>query len=260
MKKAVNLLLILSILSFTIILLQQFVLAVTIVAEEPPANYISNLKTCTPGVFKQTQQGVNIEYAIKGKLPNNRCDVTITTTSDLSDSRNRKAIEEMYEGFVEMGIAMAKQSGQELDRSKIPTKEEIMKDIQNSKEITHCKFSQTERNELYSAWQKHDNTNKPAQKTEKGIVFEWDSSKMGSYNALMMKYDQGPCSTYNTNDPKKKSTGKRYACEYADTTCYITIEGNASYMTCTKDNPNAGISNYIDTVKKHALSGMCSEL
>ena len=81
----------------------------------------------------------------------------------------------------------------------------------------------------------------------------------------MFNYTQGPCEDKNGGiqfDEKPKSI-KKYACEYADTTCYITIyelkDGEGSTMSCSNDDKHDTFG-LMDKVKQHAKSGMCSLL
>lgn len=263
MKKTIILLIILSILSIITVQLQQYVLAVTM-GIEPPAAYMNNLKTCTPGTFNDKQSSMVMEYSIKGLLSTGRCDVIITSYTDFSDPEDYKTAKEMLGGFIGMAESMAKESGQEFDKSAIPSTDEILKMAQNEKYIVHCKFSQVERNELYSAWQKHDGKNKPAQKTANGgYSFSWDSSKMSSYENLMFKLSQGPCENYSSSEEQSTSKSKKYACEYADTTCYWTSFGensNGGMMQCTKENPNADTFKVMDKVKEHVKAGYCEQI
>ena len=85
---------------------------------------------------------------------------------------------------------------------------------------------------------------------------------MSSYDALMIKVSQGPCETLGGGADNDSKNWKKYACEYADTTCYIRIStNNSAAMHCTKEAPRGvSTSDFISTVKKHALSGMCSQL
>jgi len=242
--------------------LKSVVSAVT-VGVEPPSSFINALKNCTKGTFKDKQHSMITEYNIKGLLPNGRCEFTQTITHDFSDKEDYETAKMMLGGFTDMAKSMAKQSNQKIPND-TPTVDDMIKQIQSEKEVSVCKLSKKERDDLYNAYQKHDGKNPPAQKTADGISFSWDSSKMSSYDHLMMTYAQGPCSSNDEIEygGEKPKTSKKYACEYADTTCYITIytfNGGAksSTMTCTGDRSTFGL---IDKVQKHAESGMCSLL
>ena len=261
MKKVLYILFVLIVLSFIVFQLQQYVSAVTL-GNEPPAEYINKLKTCTPGTVKAQKGAMITEYSVKGMLPNGRCNVTITSYSDFSNKEDYEQAKELFGGFVDMFESMSKNAGKAFDRSKIPSADEVLKMAENEKDVLNCKFSKSERDALVTAWAKHDDKNPPPQKIDGGYSYSWDSSKMSSYDALMIEVSQGPCETLSTGADNDSKNWKKFACEYADTTCYIRISSNNSAaMHCTKDAPQ-GVSmlDFISTVKKHAQSGMCSQL
>lgn len=265
MKKVLIILGVLLILSFIVFQLQQYVAAIT-VGIEPPAEFMNALKTCTQGTYKDTNnKSMSIEYVIKGKLPNGRCEYTRTSYTDFSNKETYEAAKKMLGGFAQMAEDMAKQQGQKFEKPvEFPSQEEMIKMTQDEKDIMTCKLSQTEIDMLYEAWQKHDDKNPPAKITENEVSFSWDSSQMSTYDHLMIKLASGPCSSSNEQtSPNEKI--KKYACEYADTTCYITITkiqdgGEGSTMRCTNENPDVSTSNLIYKVKEHAEAGYCEEI
>ena len=259
MKKILIILGILLALSFIVVQLQQYVSAIT-VGIEPPAVFMNNLKNCTKGTFKDTTNKSMInEYTIKGLLPNGRCEFTRISYTDYSNRETYEAAKKMLGSFAEIAESMAKGHGQKYEKtSEFPSQAEMIKMTQDEKDIMTCKLSKDEINMLYQAWQKHDDKNPPAKVTENEISFSWSSSKMSSYDYLMMKFAGGPCSSSNDNTP---SSAKKYSCEYADTTCYWTDMGNgASTMQCTKENSNISTFKLMDKVKEHVKAGYCQEI
>lgn len=263
MKQLLIVLAILSVLSFILIQLQQYVLAVT-VGIEPSKEVITAIKNCTKGTHKEkTKYSFVTEYTIKGLLPNGRCEFVQTSYTDFTDKEAYDNAMKVYSGFADMVMSMDNKKGQTSQKPKLPTQAEMIKMSQEDKDIMVCKLSKTERDNLYNAWAKHDDKNPPAKVSENGISFSFDSSKMSSYDNLMMAYAQGPCSSGKNDEMtvggEKPKSVKKYACEYADTTCYLTLynfsSGESASMSCTGDRSSFDL---LDKVKQHAKSGMCS--
>ena len=117
-----------------------------------------------------------------------------------------------------------------------------------------CKFSENERKALYNAYQKHDSKNPPAKVENGNISFSFDSSKMSSYDNLMLTLSGGVCQ--NPNDANGKY--KKYACEYADTTCYVTEFKGMHSFKCTNDRDIDFKT--MNTIEKHINQGMCERI
>ena len=265
MKKILIILGILIILSFIVLQLQQFVSAVTL-GIEPPANFMNALRSCTVGKYKDTNNKSMIsEYYIKGILPNGRCEFTRTSYTDFSNKETYETAKRILGDFAEMAESMAKEQSQKFEKpTGFPSQEEMIKMTQEEKDIMTCKLSKNEINMLYEAWQKHDDKNAPAKVTDNEISFSWSSSKMSSFDGLMMRFSSGPCTSSNDATGSTNAISKKYACEYADTTCYITIltynDGTeGATMTCTYE-PEGVNHSRISKVKEHAKSGLCEEL
>lgn len=233
-----------------------------VVGVEPPASYINNLKTCTKSTLKKTDNGMVQEYTIKGLLPNGRCEVSMSYYTDFSDPKVYEGFKSMAKSFAGMAKDMAKDKNiPDIKDSDFPSQQEMIEQGKKEKQITVCKFSKDERTALYNAYQKHDSKNPPAKVENGNISFSFDSSKMSSYDKLMMKLNGGPCSTYDAKDISSANKEKRYACEYADTTCYWTDLGNgASTMSCTNEPEGVSTFKLMDKVKQHVKAGMCQEI
>lgn len=218
------------------------VFAVTI-GVEPPAKFMTSLKNCTPSTYKEKQNGLALSYSIKGKTSSGRC---IVEFSEYTDFSNR----ETYNGYIAMISSLA---GDKIKQAKIPTQEQMI--VQGKKEQTTmvCKFSKDERQNLYDAYLLHDDNSKSETLNPDGTIsYSFDSSKMGSYDRLMMKYSQGPCAD-KSNKPLPM-----YACVYADTTCYVRMrEGGAYSVSCSPDKDGF---NHMNKVIEHAKSNMCERL
>lgn len=217
---------------------------------EPPEKFINNLKTCT--VSKTTRNKNTIEeYIIKGKLPNGRCEVYMSSYINFENKDTYDAAISMMQRFAQ---ATDKEQAQNIP---IPTQEELIQKAKADKDVSVCKFSQKERLALYEAYQKHDGQNPPAEIKDGNVKISFSTDKMSSYDKLLFKYANGPCTTIDKSNQNK---GKKYACEYADTTCYITIYSDGlSTMKCTDDN-NVNMGAYINKVKEHAKAGKCTLL
>ena len=218
------------------------VFAITI-GVEPPAKFMTYLKNCTPTSFKINQNGLVLTYAVKGKTPSGRC---IVEFSDYTDFSNR----ETYNGYIAMISSLA---GDKIKQAKIPTQEQMIAQAKKEKTIMVCKFSKEERQNLYDAYQLHDDNSKTTTQNPDGTVsYSFDSRGMGSYDKLMMKYSHGPCI-----DKSDKSLSV-HACSYADTTCYVREQKEGAYAVfCTPDNDKF---KRLDKVIEHARSNMCEKL
>lgn len=268
MKKIVILLGLFGIILFAI---NQYVSAVT-VGVEAPKSFMENLRLCKKGSFKEISQNSLVsEYEIMGLTPNGRCEFSRTTYSDFTNKDAYEGAISAYKGFYDMVASMAKQQNSFVPDMKLPSQDEMIKSALDEKDILICKLSKDEREALYQAWAKHDDKNPPAKYVNNGnrteYSFSFSTDKMSSYDNLMMKYAQGPCSEDKDNamklNDKAPSSIKKYACEYADTTCYLTLykyngeQSEGASMSCTGDRESFGL---IDRVKKHAKAGMCEVL
>lgn len=224
------------------------------VGVEPPASYINNLKNCTKSTI--TEKGNSIqEYTIKGMLPNGRCEVYISSYTNFADPKVYEGYKTMAHAFSQMANDMAKDKSKQITEADIPNQAQMIEQGKKEKDIIVCKFSDNERKALISAYQKHDSKNPPAKIENGSISFSFDSSKMSSYDNLMLTLSDGVCQS--PNDPNGKS--KKYACEYADTTCYVTkYEKGFSSFKCTN---NRDVSfKMMDTIEKHINQGMCKQI
>ena len=240
-----------------IIMLGVCAYAITI-GVEPPSTYMNALKICKAGTFNQQEpSGLNLTYKIKGKLPNGRCEVTFSNFTDFSNKAT-------YDNFISVSKSFAKSFGAEINESDFPTQAQMIEQGKKEGETYTCRFSDKERQDLYNAYLKHDSKNPPAKVSKDSISISFDSSKISSYDKLMQKYYlNGPCNNDVTMEEDGKNVPvKKYVCEYADTTCYVTLYqmsgGNGSSVSCS------GKRDVDDTrweiVKKHAESGKCSKL
>ena len=221
---------------------------------EPPAQYINNLKTCTKSSIKESGSTIN-EYTIKGKLPNGRCEVYISSYTNFEDPKVYEGFKTVTKAFAEMANDMSKDKSKQITDTDIPTQAPMIEQSKKEKDEMICKFSKDEREALYSAYQKHDGKNPPAKVENGNVSFSFDSSKMSSYDNLMMTLSGGVCQ--NPNDTNGKS--KKYACEYADTTCYVTeFENGLKSYKCTKDKDLDFKT--MDTIGKHIKQGMCERI
>lgn len=215
---------------------------------EPPAEFMAALETCANGTYKTQYKGMISVYTIKGKTPTGRC---IVEYSDYTDFSHK----ETYDFY----ISMMKSFGGGLIRpSDIPTQEQMIERGLKEKTITTCKFNSKERKMLYTAYKKHDGiplsllNEKPL-----GTKIDGFADKMSSYDALMMKFSHGPCTTTSANNPQDRK-GSIYACEYADRTCYVTKYSNTSWTASC--NPNIPGDFPWDILKKHVNQGMCEKI
>lgn len=229
------------------------------VGVEPPASYINNLKTCTKSTI--TEKGNSIqEYTIKGMLPNGRCEVYISSYTNFADPKVYEGYKTMAHAFSQMANDMAKDKSKQITEADIPSQAQMIEQGKKEKDIIVCKFSNNERKALINAYQKHDSKNPPAKVENGNISYSFDISKVSSYDKLMMKLS-GPCSTYDAEDISSANKEKKYACEYADTTCYWTDLGNgASSMSCTNEDKTISTFKLMDKVKQHVKAGMCQEI
>ena len=266
MKQLLIVLGILTLISFVLIQLQQHVLAAT-AGVEPSKEIITAIKNCTKGQYKNKSQFSYIqEYNIKGLLPNGRCEFVVTSYTDFTDTKAYENAKIVMGGFSDMAVSMAKEQGKKVPKGalKLPSQAEMIKMTEENKDVMTCKLSKKERDDLYKAWSLHDDKNPLPKLDKNGHIqsFSFDTSKMSSYSNLMFNYAQGPCEDKNSGwQIEGTKSRKKYACEYADTTCYITIydtnSGEASTMSCTGDDKHDTFG-LMDKVKKHAKAGMCS--
>ena len=251
MKRVLIILGILSILSICAVQLKELAQAIT-VGTEPPAQYINNLKTCTKGTFRSGNGEIS-EYTIKGALPSGRCEVEIRSYTDFSDPK-------VYENYKRLsGAVINSFSKENPDEIEFPTQQQMMAQAIKEMNITKCKFNTSERAQLYRAYLKHDNQNPPAKVTENQIKVSFSSEKMSSYDKLMM--NMGSCISYDNDDPQGQKILAKYACEYADATCYYTKLGEGGYEVKCSNEPSKGIgANLMKTVDKHVKAGMCEKI
>ncbi len=238
-----------------------------VVGFEPPATYINNLKNCTRSTLKQTTNGMVQEYTIKGLLPNGKCEVSMSYYTDFSDPKVYEAFKTRTKFFMGMAKNMAKDKNipDIKDSDFLPSQQEMIEQGKKRKTITVCKFSKEERTALYNAYQKYDSKKISPAKVENGNVsFSYDTSKI-SYDNLMMKLNDGPCSTNDVEDISSEKKEKKYVCEYADTTCYWTDLGNgAASMSCTNEDRIKQYQHFnfelMDKVEQHVRAGMCQRI
>lgn len=251
MKRVLIILGILSILSICAVQLKELVQAMA-VGTEPPAQYMNNLKTCTKGTFK-TDNGQITEYTIKGKLPSGRCEVEIKSYTDFSNPK-------VYENYKKLSGALVESfSNKNIDKYEFPTQKQMIEQSIKEMDITICKLNNAERAQLYKAYLKHDNQNPPAEVTENKIKISFNSEKMSSYDKLMM--NMGSCISYQNDDPPVQKMNTKFACEYADTTCYYTHLGEGAFQVKCSNEPAKGIGfNLMKKVEKHVKAGMCEQI
>lgn len=237
----------------TVLIISTAVYAVTI-GVEPPAQYMNNLRTCTKSTVKQNG-GTIEEYTIKGKLPNGRCEVYISSYTNYADPKVYDGFKLMTKSFAQMANDMAKNNSNKITDADIPTQEQMIEQGKKEKDEMICKFSENERKALYEAYQKHDSKNPPAKVENGNVSFSFDSSKMSSYDNLMLIFSNTVCK--NPNEPDQKT--KKYVCEYADTSCYVNKFSNGgSSFKCT-NNKDIDFKQ-MDTIEKHVNQGMCEQI
>lgn len=225
------------------------------VGEEPPLSYINNLKTCTKYNYStESEYGNKMTYTIKGLLPNGRCEVNISSYIDYTNNK------EAYNAAISLMSAFANAAGAPENKIQkgLPSAQDL---TDESRDDMVCKFSKSEREALYNAYLKHDNKNPKPNVKDGNMEISFSTSKMSSYDKLMMKYgfsSAGPCVTLDQEGEYKN--WEKYACEYSDTTCYVDIHKDGTrYVNCnpTKDKLNTQL---INTVVNHAKSGKCIKL
>ena len=226
----------------------------TVTMIEPPQTYINNLRTCKPSTNSITSNGRNYEYKIKGKVPNGRCEVIITEKYDWSDPQTEKDMRAILGAFLNMAGSNNKFSTAELDKAINEMKKE-------PPDITTCRFSQAERDELIKGYNKHDGKQEPAyvERDAAGnlvsIKGSFSSDKMSSYDNIMFTLSKNLCNTNNDSN----GNGKVYSCEYADTTCYYKkYDNDVSSLSCT-DSKKSTFS-VMDKVKEHVAAGYCERV
>lgn len=229
------------------------VYAVT-VGVEPPAQYINNLKTCTKSSIKENGSLIT-EYTIKGKLPNGRCEVYLSNYTNFKDPKVYEGFKTVIKSFVQMANNLEKDKSKQITitEADIPTQAQMIEQGKKEKDEMICKFSEKERKALYDAYQKHDSKNPPAKFENGNVNFSFDSSKMSSYDNLMHTLSNRVCQSPNDSNGKSKE----YACEYADTTCYVKeYKGGRSY-SCTKEDIDF---EKMDIIDKHVDQGICERI
>lgn len=232
----------------SLLLVGSCVRAVTI-GIEPPENFMSALKTCTSGTFNLEKNGVVIDYKIKGKTPTGRC---VVEYSDYIDFSKR----ELYNKYIDVLTSFV---GDKVKPSQFPTQEQMTKESLEGKNIMQCKFSKKEREQLYNAYQKHDdNSTVTTQKPDGSVSYSFNSKNMSSYDSLMMKFSQGPCIDITPDIVQAKGKAEKYSCEYADTTCYVT-KTRSGVWTYSCDPEKSGFKHF-DIMKKHIEANMCEKL
>lgn len=231
---------------------------------EPPAEFIDSLKTCKKGHFEQ--KGTTIErYDIKGKKPNGRCEVYMDTYTDFTNKETYEMAVNFIEGF---GKAFA---GDKFDKSKIPSQDELIKMSKESINTTTCKFSQSDIDALVTAYNKHDNKNPAPTMKDSSLSFSFDTSKMSSFDKLLLNYQMGgPCTQSKSGKDDDQWIKEVYSCEYSDTTCYVHHsyskgkDGGASAytMSCSGEISKYGNldSKMRDVIIGHVKAGKCEKL
>lgn len=131
---------------------------------EPPAKYMNNLRTCTPTNIT-TADALVIKYIIKGKLPDGRCQVTISAYTNFANPK-------VYNGYKDVVKAF---SNNKIKDSDIPTQVQMIEQGKKEKMVGICKFTSEQRNALYHAYLKHDAKGK----------------NISSYESLMQQYVWG---------------------------------------------------------------------
>ncbi|MCM1339754.1 MAG: hypothetical protein NC191_08795 [Muribaculaceae bacterium] len=230
-----------------------------IIGDEPPAQYINNLRTCTKSTIKRNDTVIN-KYIIKGKLPNGRCEVYTSSYTNFADPKVYETFKSITKMFSEMANEINKsKSQQQITKIAIPTQEQMIQQAQKEKEEIICKFSEKERKALYEAYQKHDSTNPPGKIENGNVSFSFDTSKMSSYDKLMLQYENyGPCKKTN----EQRNSFKKYVCKYADTTCYVTTEDDYSpSISCSqKDDSFNTLYTNRNKVLDHVKQNLCEQI
>lgn len=232
----------------TTIIIGSIVHAIT-VKTEPPADFINNLKTCTKSSFYENNTTIS-EYTIKGKLPNGRCEIYLTAYANYANNYVYNQYKEMMNTFSEM-------RGDNPQKINILSQAEMIQQAKKEKHTISCKLNNEEINALYAAYQKHNSKNPPDKISKDNIKFYFDTTNMGSFNNLLISYISGPChSSY-----EKDKSFKRYACEYADATCYVTLYSDGTNrIKCNNEREQNFDFKITDKVIKHVKSGMCTLL
>lgn len=149
---------------------------------EPPQEYINNLKICKESSINKEGSTVN-QYNIKGLLPDGRCKVEISSYTNFADPK-------IYEGFITILKGFA---GDNLKESDIPTQAQMIEQGKKEKTVTTCKFTKEQRYALHAAYLKHDGKNNCI--TSNGTTScHFSTSDMSSYDRLMLNYSTGTCS------------------------------------------------------------------
>lgn len=157
------------------------VIAIT-VGIEPPAEYINRLVSCTK-FSKQITGSTVEEFTINGILPDGRCEVVISSYTNFADKK-------VWEGYMMFARALA--NGR-INDSDLPTQQQMIEQGKKEKITTICKFTKEQRQALYNAYAKHDGTNGCTTSSDGSQHCEFSTSKMSSYDKLMVNYQMESC-------------------------------------------------------------------
>jgi len=170
-------------------------LAAYTIGQKPPVGFINNLPLCKASNFKTNTNGYLSQYTINGRQADGRCKVTITGYLDYSNPQTYKDVISVMKMFTE---GMSKEKIKESD---IPTQAEMIKQAQEEKDVTVCKFTKTQINSLVQAYKQNDwNQNSGSVKRDKnGNITEFSgsfsSSKMSTYDKLMFSFQSDTCTS-----------------------------------------------------------------
>lgn len=156
--------------------------ATTKTNNEPPQEYINNLKVCKAGTTNRNGSIIE-QYTIKGLLPDGRCEVEISEYTNFADPK-------VYEGFITILKGF---SGDNLKESDIPTQAQMIEQAKKEKSTTYCKFTKEQRYALHAAYLKHDNRNKCVTEPNGVTSCTYSTYGMSSYDTLMGNYSIGTC-------------------------------------------------------------------
>jgi len=95
---------------------------------EPPVQYINNLKTCTKSSIKINETQIQ-EYTIKGKLPNGRCEVYISSYTNFADPK-------VYENFKTVAKSFAGMANDLNKNTDIPTQTQMIEQGLKEKDLS----------------------------------------------------------------------------------------------------------------------------
>jgi hypothetical protein len=225
----------------------------TVIGIKPPLGYINNLRTCTKTSLTVKKSGLVLEYTIKGKVSNDRCEVYVSDYTDYSNKSTYEGYALVHEFANDMASSLHEKEGKTWENVRLPSQQEMIAQGKKEKSINVCRFNKSEREALYNAYQKNDG--KDLVKTEKNKT-SIDTSKNSSYDNLKLKLiENGPCITYEGTVPAVH-TEKIYYCEYADMSCYYS---KSKGVDCSKDLKGAWSAAY-EKVKSHVEAGLCQQV